>query len=380
MSSARAIALQKADRLGVFALTGGGTSLANELLTTAGASKTVLEVTVPYAEAALADYLGGPPERASSQPTARALAMAAFQRARTLIDQNAGGTARQQQRCFGLACTASLTTDRAKRGTTRAHLALQTTQGSWDQHLELPKGRSREHQEKLVVHGLWRLLSEALGVELEDRLLQPAITSQTATRGKPGWRALVLGSEKTLPAAGFTGEAQPPKLLLPGSFNPLHEGHRGMLGFAEQALGLTGAYELSIANVDKPPLDYSTLRERLVPFQGRSSAGPLWLTRLPTFVEKASAFPGVTFAVGADTMLRIGQVKYYDGEAGLKGALKELAALETRFLVFGRRDGDRFLTLKDLSLPRALRKLCQGVDERAFRKDLSSTELRRARG
>ncbi len=42
------------------------------------------------------------------------------------------------------------------------------------------------------------------------------------------------------------------RLVLPGSFNPLHEGHRGMLAAASKACGgMEGCFELSVGNADK---------------------------------------------------------------------------------------------------------------------------------
>ena len=91
---------------GVFYVTGGGSDFIAEMLTTAGASRSVLEMTVPYANSALTELLGRTPEQACSAATARTMAMAAFQRARTLSDDKQGPA------LFGLACTASLATDR----------------------------------------------------------------------------------------------------------------------------------------------------------------------------------------------------------------------------------------------------------------------------
>ena len=62
-------------------ITGGGASLLAELLAVAGASRTVLDASIPYAKQALGDLLGKSPQQAASQATARALAMTAYQRA-----------------------------------------------------------------------------------------------------------------------------------------------------------------------------------------------------------------------------------------------------------------------------------------------------------
>ena len=53
--SERAVRLHESPWQGVFYVTGGGTLLLSELLTTPGASATVLDARVPYAAAALAE-------------------------------------------------------------------------------------------------------------------------------------------------------------------------------------------------------------------------------------------------------------------------------------------------------------------------------------
>ena len=361
--SQRAQQLQQINRQGVFYVTGGGSGLISELLTTAGASKTVLEVSVPYANQALHELLGAQPEQACSRATARALAMAAYQRARALAGK----------RPFGLACTAALATDRSRRGAHRAHIALQTESESLDWHIDLAGTRPQE--ERALVEALWLSLDGLRNSRIPLSHKAPVPTAHTKTRAHRNWRAVLAGTIKAAPLRAAPDSPRP-ELLLPGSFNPLHDGHRRMLAIAEQSLGVPGAFELSIINVDKPPLDYSSIKERGAPFSGRNSAGPLWITALPTFIEKARAFPGVAFAVGADTITRIGEPRYYGDARARNKALAELESLQTRFLVFGRASTQGFKALNDLRLPAKLRSMCQGIDEVAFRSDLSSTALR----
>ncbi|MEM1432510.1 MAG: hypothetical protein AAGG11_00470 [Pseudomonadota bacterium] len=383
VGSARALSLQRLNRLGVFCITGGGSPLLSELLTTPGASKTVLEATVPYAGTALTDYLGAEPEQSCSETTARATAVAAFERARALVLRADASTAgkRTADRCFGFGCTASLATDRTKRGEHRAHVAVQTAELTLSVRYDFPRRGTRRSHEKLLHEAQWQVLAQALDLEdSETSTVGPEATQTTLTEARPEWRRLLLDRADSVRAAGFSraSRGQTPKLLLPGSFNPLHAGHRRMLEVAEAKLHVPGAFELAITNVDKHSLDYSTISERLAPFRGPGSAGRLWLTRLPTFIGKAREFPGVTFAVGADTIERIGMARYYGSQAACNKALDELAQLETRFLVFGRRLNGDFQTLADLKLPRRLRKLCSGVTEDEFRSDLSSTAHRRS--
>ena len=126
-----------------------------------------------------------------------------------------------------------------------------------------------------------------------------------------------------------------------------------MARLAAAQLSLPVEWELSITNVDKPPLDFYEMRARAAQFP---SGTTLWLTRAPTFVEKAAIFPGATFIVGADTLARIAEPRYYgnDREACAK-ALEAIAAAGCRFLVFGRRTQKRFESLADLALPPVLR-------------------------
>ncbi|MGI9324588.1 MAG: hypothetical protein ACR2PZ_05165 [Pseudomonadales bacterium] len=362
--SDRAQALQQTGCQGVFYITGGGSKLISELLTTPGASKTVLEMHVPYAAPALAQLIGQTPEQACSEPTARALAMCGFQRALQL-----GGT-----QPFGLGCTAGLATDRAKRGRHRAHVAVQTLSRSLD--LRFDFRATRKQEEAALLEGLWEALSRALNQPFANRA--PDVTTYTSTQAPKSWQALLLGTSQAVQVTQLR-RAQTPKLLLPGSFNPLHAGHAAMLDHAEQVLSTPGAYELAIANVDKPIADYSTVRQRLKAFRSRKVTAPLWLTTLPTFVEKAHAFPRTTFAVGADTVIRVAEPKYYGSIHGRNEALKTFASLESSFLVFGRSQHGRFIGLDDLKLPKALRALCRGVSERDFRQDVSSTALRNNR-
>ena len=356
----------------VIAVTGGGSLAISDLLTTPGASRTLLEAVVPYSAAALADWLGAAPEQCASEATARAMAAAGMRRARQLDPAAA--------QPVGIGCTASLASDRPKRGAHRAFVAFQTVDRTVAASLELVKDRrSRAEEERLVANLILCATADAARIaqrvplELRDdeRVTERRINAPLA------WQDLMLGRKRRMPAEEGSAP-QEPRVIFPGAFNPLHDGHRRMAETAESFYGEPVAFELSIENVDKPPLDYLEIEQRAAQFRGAAEGNELWMTAAPTFVEKVELFPKANFLVGIDTIRRIADERYYGSAAAAEAAFDRLAAAGCQFLVFGRAAAGGFETLSDVVLPPKLAKLCKGLPANFFREDISSTELRRA--
>lgn len=198
--------------------------------------------------------------------------------------------------------------------------------------------------------------------------------------------------ELVAPAAPQSGPSEDVrrKVLLPGSFNPLHQGHVGMANWVSQQLGLPVWFEMSFVNADKPVAFLNDIRERLrwQWIQPASQDGThnglsirphgLMLSGNARFLKKARTFPGSLFAVGMDTITRVADARFYDNRPDLRDeAMAEIADLGCNFLVFGRLRGPVFQTLESTDLPSCVLDLCEPVGEMAFREDISSTELRR---
>jgi len=261
----------------------------------------------------------------------------------------------------------------------RVHVAVQNTTCTRSYTLVLAKGlRDRAGEERLTADLVLNALAEA--AKIADRpalsLRQDEVVLREHTQAHSRLAA-VWGEREdcvwSLPGGGFADATPLPyRGLLCGAFNPLHRGHQELRHVAERRLGGAVFFEMSITNVDKPPLDYLTIERRRRQFPD----APLALTHAPTFVEKSRIFPNTVFVVGIDTAERIVQPRYYGGEAEMHRALELIHQRGCRFLTAGRVEDGAWHALPDLRLPHDIADLFEPISESEFRVDISSTELR----
>jgi hypothetical protein len=140
-------------------VSGAGSQALAWLLGVGGASRTVLEATVPYAQTSFTAYAGSVPGEFASAEAARALATASLDRARALAEDGAP--------VLGLGCAATIATDRLKRGEHRAYVAVAGgAEGTRTYALHLEKGaRDRAGEEDVVSRLVLRALAAASGVD-----------------------------------------------------------------------------------------------------------------------------------------------------------------------------------------------------------------------
>ena len=103
--------LHSTESMTSLAVAGAGAGAIGWILGVAGASRTVLDIQVPYASSAMIQYIGSEPEQFVSEVSARNLAQSAYRRA---VELREGNTP-----VVGVSCTATIATDRPKRGRTQ---------------------------------------------------------------------------------------------------------------------------------------------------------------------------------------------------------------------------------------------------------------------
>ena len=373
-------ALHASGRKAALAITGGGSGAIGELLRVPGGSRLLIEAQVPYDEMALGAFLGFAPAQACTSDTAIAMAQSARARAARLVP---AGTD-----LVGLGATAALVSDRPRRGEHRFHIAFANAAGVAHCTCVMAKGRrDRAAEEDLVSRAIVLWLARACGVtapppkSLIDADEHYAETVAAAGAAVDTIDQLLAGEHDRVtiqPDGQMMLSAPQPFVLFPGSFNPMHQGHVLLARVAEELRQQPLAFEISVTNVDKPPLAGEMVKHRVMQFAWQS---PVELTRAPTFVEKSRLFPRTTFVIGADTAERLVAPRYYgDDEARMLVALEEIANSGGSFLVAVRIDaGGRVRALTDIPVPRRYADLFTEIPEHHFRVDISSSEIRAGR-
>lgn len=354
---------------------GAGVQALAWLHSVAGSSRTILEATDRYAAASLTELLGFQPERFTSRQVSAAMAAAAYQRAQRLAE--AGPP------LVGLGCTATIATDRRKRGEHRCFVSAFTPQQLITFGLTMTKGLRRRHEEEDLVSRLvlWAL---AEACDLEPRLdLRLAEAERLLELHQPVHLAadLLAGQIETVTVWSDGRLTKDDRLdqviLVSGSFNPLHQGHLHMAQLAASKFGYPVYFELPLLNADKAVIQPAEAWRRAAQF---ADVAPLVLSCAPLFNQKAKLYPNSVFVVGFDTAVRIVDPRFYDHDpAKMRLALADIQDQGCRFLVVGRVTDQGFMTVADLDLPADFISLFEGVSEAEFRIDLSSTELRHHR-
>lgn len=352
---------------------GAGLQFLQELWATPGSSAYFAGGIMPYDKTQLRNYLGYLPDGSIvSREVALEMAMTSYIRASEVIFQGYKEGDGPERQPVGIGITAAVASNRMPRGEQRVHAAIITPNSILSYHIPLTKGVGPElrqaHDEGIA--------EQLIGL-LYGALLKSVPTSDALDR-------LMADSARTLffkhPVFKRDGTRASTKtsgsLYLPGSLNPIHEGHRMMAKAAEEHLdhAMRATYLVAADSVHKPSL---SLQELL--FRAGMLRAERWQSGMraveftqgdPLFLDKARERPESTFIVGVDTMARLLDPKWGPQVIDM---LNEMRNLKIKFLVMGREVDGKWMTCRDVQVPFVGKALFQPLEGRL---DISSSEIR----
>jgi len=337
----------------VMAITGGGFSSFNYLMSQPGASNTVLEIICPYMREAVDEFTKIEIKSYTSKETTDQMAYIALNRAKelTVMSKTNLNDLGLINKCIGIGVTSALRSSTWKRGGHRCYITILTSNIKYCFYLNLFKGteespyRSRNEEDIVCGTLIIQAIALSLGIlDMKDIVIDKndTFTHDIEILEDPLDALIKNESVKSilyLPNGEMLTNVPIHKLknkvhMVPGSFNPLHSGHTLLLEQCcnydtEQGCsngiekGSNGVYELCISNVDKDTLDKTEILKRLEQFKS-SNKYPVILTNTPTFSQKAELFPGLDYSIGIDTALRLVDPYYShnDEELMIKNILK----------------------------------------------------------
>lgn len=334
----------------VLAIAGGGQSVIGKITENGGMSNVLLEATCLQSTKATDNYIGKAPDKYVRMATARQLAVASYDRAKSYGDQE----------LFGVGSTSCLVSEGEREG--RRHflyVCVHSSMYTWNIEIEFDK-RTRKEQEDLVTNILHEVVKAARGLHPKD--IREFLTSQDKIRSY---------SHHIQQYYAASIKIHTPYILC-SSCNPIHDGHLNMIRHVGSA-----NIELCTTNADKPNLDHSTIYERVEATQNKlveqGIVGGVIVGDKGLFVDKSYLYPNSTFLVGGDTFNRILDPRFSrDGTSyDIRLQLEEIQANNCKFMIFPRPDHNVIL---DSIVPSSLYSIVEGYTLSS----LSSSEIRKS--
>jgi nicotinic acid mononucleotide adenylyltransferase len=342
--------------------TGAGAGVQKELWEVPGCSTFLSGCSFPYDAAEQEEFLGFMPEHFSSEENAIDLASAAYMKAYKF-----GG-----KKPVGLGVAASVASTSLHRGDHRIHACVITEDKVLTFNKILEKGTgipARVHDGMIADDLAFFMLVDALGISNFD----PPVRQYNDATEKAKERFFAR------PFFSATGKrfANIPEskhwALMPGAYNPPHEGHFGTANNVSEDYHRNVIFEVTAQPPHKDALSVQALLQRAKVLQGHNR---IFTKKNPLYLDKARAYPGIPLVMGADAMVRLLDPKW---GVDILASFKEFKELKTELYIAGRTMGSKFVTwqdIKEMLTPEQSQLFVEIARPISGHWDISSTEIR----
>lgn len=314
-------------------LSGAGGSFVSEFLKYSGASKNLLGFYIPYSKELFDEFTGVKMENYSSISASRILAVKSFEKAKKIC---------KEEFAIGIGAACSIATEGERIGRLhKLNIAFHKFNETKYFSITLNPTRTREEEEKICLEILIKMLALACNVKCSLN----TYFANTETLKEEGYiciSEIVDLFNGKLSHIQFSNYNIPNKLevFYSGSFNPIHEAHIAILNKAYKVLNKEIGFELSLSNVDKPPMDFIDINNRT---NSLSKFGRVLITNSPKYIDKIKvikkynpSIKEIIFIVGIDTWDRIFDEKYYSNFDEYSDFKNCLIDNKVHFLIFPR--------------------------------------------
>jgi nicotinamide mononucleotide (NMN) deamidase PncC len=319
--------------------TGAGAGFQQELWETPGSSAYLSGASFPYAPEEQEELLGFMPEHFCSMENAVDLASAAYMKAYKF-----GG-----KKPVGVGIAASVASEKAHRGPHHAFVAAISDEKIYVYEQVFDKGVGFD---KRKADGI---LCDELGLCITNDILGAAVYPGDQRVGRNWKDGTELARQRFFNRSFFTAEGKRynisvvdmlnPKrfALMPGAFNPPHEGHYGASDTLSAEYGLKTVFEITSDPPHKDALSVQDMLKRAKLLQGHDR---IITQGIPFYLQKARAYPGMPIVMGADAFVRLLDPKW---AVNMKEFLSDLSEMNTTLYISGRDIDGKFTTHQDIS-------------------------------